>query len=208
VITVIRLLFWTWVLVSVVILAYRTVRRVGGRRTEGDTNLMVTPSLTPEDELRTVTDADRPNLSAPGSAGLLPPGVGPPEGLAGQPTIFDAEPEAEPSDQRPIGELLAGIEMPCGLVPVLDELRRPGSRETVSFSTQEAGATEVGRALGEQLRALGFELTPVTPMHVRATKDGAAIQLEVHPDADLAERAGERLFPFAQPGTVAVEIWR
>jgi hypothetical protein len=45
-------------------------------------------------------------------------------------------------------------------------------------------------------------------MRVRATKPDGSLEVEVHPDAETVERSGAKAFPNAQPGTVAVEIWR
>jgi hypothetical protein len=104
--------------------------------------------------------------------------------------------------------LVEGIRMPCDLAPILDQRPRAGSRESASFSTTGFSAVEVGQAVGVELRRLGFELQPITAMHVRATKPEGSLDVEVHPDPTVVEHSGLRAYPNVPPDTVAVEIWR
>jgi hypothetical protein len=220
-IELIRALFWLWVIGSLLILAYRWWRKRSDRSSDEPTapappdptdHLRTSPPLSPMGDASPASSVSPTTPVAPPVASDLPPPVGSAPRAVDGGSIFDAPTawgEAAPAPSgRPIAELVSGIRMPCDLVPVADHTPRAGTRESVSFSTRGHDPVEVGRAMGEELRRLGFELEPVTTMRVRATKPEGVIEVEVHPDPSLVEHSGLPAFPSVLPGTVAVELWR
>jgi hypothetical protein len=143
---------------------------------------------------------DRPTISpaALGDIGTPPTGG----------SIFDAPVAAEPARQRkPIAELLSGIQLPCDLAPMVDFERPIGARDAVAFVTRDFGASEVGQAIGSELRRLGFDLTPRHATEVIAARADEWLAVAVHGDAADVERGGRSAFPGAGDTGVVVEFW-
>jgi hypothetical protein len=118
------------------------------------------------------------------------------------PVVRRAEPPAPPG----LGLLLQGIALPCGLVPSTTA-DQPDPDRYLAVVTSEAAPSEVGRALGDELERLGFELFSLSEDEAVARKGNDVLSLRFHPDASVAQLAGLPLFPSAPQGAVGVEVW-
>jgi hypothetical protein len=96
-----------------------------------------------------------------------------------------------------IADALAGIEMPCGLAPLVGE----GDAITVFravFATTEASAEQVGAGLADQLEALGFRLSTISDNEAVAVRDTTEVTVTVLTDLTP--------FPTAPPGSVVAVL--
>jgi hypothetical protein len=135
--------------------------------------------------------------------------VRPPTGTPSR-SIFDppAPTEADlPTSRRPIAELVEGIRMPCDLAPIVETVPRVGAREEVAFVTRGHSATEVGGAVGDELRRLGYELQARNETEALAVRGDDVLGVTVYPEPWMVERAGRPAFPVAIEGSVVVELW-
>lgn len=221
---IVPFIFWPWFAFSCYVLVKRRIDRKAQARdgaaapevpTEEPASSVV-ERLVAEDRQRGVAPPTGPAATEgpprgddPQPSAKLPthdlPGVTPPL-AAGAGTIFDAAPPTG-STRRPISELVAGIELPCDLTPLVGAERRTGARDTVAFVTRTWDAPTVGRALGEELRRLGFELTPRTETEVIARRGDDWLGAAVHADGSKVERGDRPAFPGAGRGGVVVELW-
>lgn len=189
--SVLAVLFWVWLLVSVVIL----VRRRAGRAGAGAQGA-------PDPEGAEVTDEE--------SSALVPATVGPVDVSAPDPAPapgFDLP--VAPILERPaprsapaagIADALVGIRMPCDLVPlVLDRL----ANDRVTLSTTGHPAEEVGPALADEVERLGYVVRPLSDREVIATRGATELRLTITPP-----QADGRHFdhPSAREDSVVVEI--
>ena len=104
-----------------------------------------------------------------------------------------------------IADLLRGIDMPCDLTPWIDDSGKIDPFHVV-FLTTGPKAADVGAGFADELERLGFALRTESDTQLTATKDGAALRITIHPDAAGERRDGQRLFPTAPGGSVAVSI--
>jgi hypothetical protein len=104
--------------------------------------------------------------------------------------------------------MVAGIQMPCDLVPVIEAPARPGSRESVAFLTSGHDAREVGEATATELERLGFRVHALADDQVLATRGDDELKAIVHPRPHTVAYGGIPAFPSAPAGAVALELWR
>jgi hypothetical protein len=117
----------------------------------------------------------------------------------------DAEPgpSAAPGPQvATVAEALHGMSWPCGLTPVIDLAAQHAADRQVTFWTADAGAGEVGRRLGDALEGQGYALRSTSDTVVEARRDGAALEVRLHPEAGKAERNGAPAYPSLPPRAV------
>ena len=103
-------------------------------------------------------------------------------------------------------EALAGITLPCDLMPLTTaEGRVLGGRDLLLITNGHT-AFEVGRAMGEAVAALGYSLTPLANNDFVAIRGNDRINVVVHdrPEGLLSGKRQE--FPTAKPGDVIVEL--
>lgn len=203
---VLVLAFWAWLIVSVVLLVRRSLDKdkkdddsaaaVGGG---GD------PGTGAPAAFSAPTSPTTQTPTAPASPPTAPPAAAAPAGGS----IFDTDASAPgaPSNARPISEMVAGVSLPCDLAPVMNYVRRNGVREQVVFSTSGYTVTDVGGALGDELRRLGFELQAVTQTEVVATRETDVLRIGVIGDAEQLMRENGAAFPALPAGAVVVELW-
>ena len=79
-------------------------------------------------------------------------------------------------DHRPLTEILAGIALPCDLVPAF---RAASNEHYAIFTTATAGAGEVAAKVAAELERLGFEVTPKPPSGARAIRETSAVDVVV-----------------------------
>lgn len=210
---VLAVLFWAWLLVSVVVIVRRRATKRAAARTDHGPELESPADL----DVTDVTDVAEP---APDVAPFETPvpatvGAGPPVPiLATSPTPpppvetgFEAPvaPTLDGSAHRSapaagVADALMGIRMPCDLVPlVLDRL----SSGRITLSTTGYAAEEVGTALADEVERLGYVLRPMSDHEVLATRGATGLRLTIRPpDAD--GRHFEH--PTAREDSVVVEI--
>lgn len=212
--TPLLVLFYLWVAVSVVILAYRLVtrRRRSPRAKVVKASDLETrpaspppvaasspaapPDAAPPSPTPASGAADRERLSMPAAA------PGPPE----PPVASPAGPGADDRPAASLMEALAGIRLPCDLLPMtVVEGRTLGPRELLLVTSGYTG-TEVGRALGDAVAALGYAVSPLGSNRALATRHRDEITITIHdrPDTILAGR--RPAFPTAGADSVVVEL--
>lgn len=182
-----RILFWSWLLISMFILVRRSLRRESS--TTASSPL---PTLPPSTAMALSERSDPP--AAPSRTG----------------SIFDegaAIPSPATGPARAVAEVVQGISLPCNLVPVANFVPRPGARDVAVFSTTSHPPQTVGQEIGAELRRLGFDLQARHQTEAVATRDGDTLHVEVHSAPDTVERTGEMAFPTATAGSVVVELW-
>jgi len=113
----------------------------------------------------------------------------------------DEGPSAEPA--KPVAELLAGIQLPCGLAPVMSPEGSFGPHR-VAFSTPDHGPAAVGREVGDELERLGYSLHSTGDTTLEARKGNQVLSVTLHPQAKTAAEDGARMFPHVPAGSVAV----
>lgn len=206
---IVPLIFWPWLIISVVILVRRSINKRTGSMdptTGPDPATPLVPPLpsgpeptrNPPAPPAATSHADRSSVPAPS------PGVFVPEGAS----IFDAPSDLPPTAPRTsIAEMVRGIELPCDLTPLVGAERPIGARESATFVTRSHDATTVGRAMGDELRRLDYELTTRHATEVVATRADDWLIVAVHAAADTVQRGDRPAFPGAGPDSVVVELW-
>ncbi len=111
---------------------------------------------------------------------------------------------AAPPD-RTLAELLAGINVPNDLVPIVPE--GGGIDPTTASLITDAPAAEVGKGVADELERLGFELKVLgaTDMVARRGDDLLSVSLVLAPHEP--DETGQRRFPTAKQGDVVVDFW-
>lgn len=195
-----RLVFWTWLIISAVILIRRSVNKRAARREE---ELAEVPFLT-----------DPPTTSEPaatlGDAPTSDHSPTPPTPAASS-DFASARPDPPastgPGSNQPIAAMVTGIQLPCDLAPVVDFQRRDAVRESVAFVTRGHAAGTVGQAVADELTRLGFETDSLGTSDVVAVRGADRLNVAVLAEAGALERAGRPAFPGAGDGAVVVEFW-
>jgi hypothetical protein len=213
-VVVIRIIFWTWLAISLAIMAYRLVRRIGrrGRRlatsgvgvsTSGSAPDVVEGPPSDAPSPRVIPPAEPPEEAPAASAtpGTAPVGAGPP---APSTPLTTAGVGQDPT----IAEMVSGIQLPCGLAPMTGAEPKPGSRESLAFVTTGFTADAVGEAVAGELERLGFRVHPLAGGEVLATRGDAELKLAVHGHPSRVAYGGRAAFPMAPAVSVALELWR
>lgn len=182
-------LLYLWLLVAVGVYAWRAYRRVVHQETRHD---------------RAARRAGGPDPAAPTAHGgslvrqAIRDAVG--DGATAGPARSGAPAGADDApDRPPVDRLVAGITLPCGLVPVVTPDGIDPRRAV--FTTAGPDAAEVGTALAAELGRLGFEVRPAGDTGLVARRDGATLQVRVH-----AGEAGPEASRPPAPGGVVVEL--
>jgi hypothetical protein len=190
------MLFWLWVVISLGIFVWR---RLNGTRHDDEAPEAPSSALTKE---------------------WAPPPVDPEAPTAGDPTSDDASPQDRPPPEHvlspeppPVGrpastsivELLEGISLPHGLVP-LTQSSPTGPGSTLVAATDTAPPEDVGTALADELERLGYTITTTGDQTALAQGRRGTIEIEIHPSSSTAVDGGTLRFPTAPPGSVVVEM--
>jgi hypothetical protein len=197
---VLAVVFWAWVLVSIVVLLRRRATRRAIARTE-TTDDAVVPPIASEEVRR--ADADVP-VAVPVAVGVAEPAapspLTPPPGFetAAAPIVDRPAPRSAPA--AGVADALVGIRMPCELVPlVLDRL----ATDHITLSTTGHAAEAVGPALADEIERLGYVLRPISDDEVLATRGGTELRLTIRPPGSDGRHL---LHPTAPEGSIVVEI--
>ena len=203
-------LFWIWVAASLSIFLWRRLNR-SGRGDEPTTPVEPSSPLTKQ-WAPPPRDPDAPPV--PTSTASVPAGTAS-ESASARPTPDeDIAPTAAAAPQRPavggtpptLVELLEGITLPHGLVPLTQAMPSAGPITTLVAATDTASAEQVGTALADELERLGYEVATTGTQTAVADGPRGTIDIEVHPHAGSVTDGGSLRFPTAAPGSVVVEL--
>ncbi len=153
-----------------------------------------------------------PPIGAPGARETSPDAQPIPDAQAAASlgSIFDAPAPPPPrpagSGATTVAEALAGIEVPCDLVPlvaadnpVIDPMRVP-------FMTRGVAPTAVAIALRDALVGGGYEFQSTGPMTAIASRGHTTLSVQVHDAPSTVIVGTEKRFPSATIDSVVVEI--
>lgn len=207
--TPLLVLFYLWVAGSVVILGYRLVTR---RRRSPRAKVVKASDLAsrpaPEDAATTpvVPPASAPPSRPPDlrtSGPDHPPAPPTPPAATASPTAGSGD---DPRPAASLMEALAGITLPCDLLPLTTvEGRTLGSRELL-LVTSDHPAPEVGRALADAIAALGYDVTPLGDHRALASRGPDQITLILHDRPETVLAGTRPAFPTTRHGDVIVEL--
>jgi hypothetical protein len=159
-----------------------------------------------------------PGGAARGSVGPWPPAGDPrPPRTVGDTSLTAAAPgpaasgdggtgRRDPPAVRPLPELVAGIDWPCGLAPHVAP-DQPDTTDYLTLTTSEDTGSVVTTALTAELERLGYEWHDLSEGDLVARRGEDLLSIRVHPRAEAAATDGRRLFPAAPPTAVVVEAW-
>jgi hypothetical protein len=105
--------------------------------------------------------------------------------------------------RRGVADVLAGIELPCGLTP----LTGPGADHgggVVRFVTAAHETHEVAAAVGAELERLGLRFAPEGDGLGLATGERGTVRVDVRRVAEALKGRPDPEFPTAAPGSVVV----
>jgi hypothetical protein len=180
-------LLYLWLLIAVGVYGWRAYRRLVHRETRKDRVAPSTATGAPTARPASTgpapgpADEDRPRPIPPSGPGSGRQGVFAPSGAGVTPT--PAEPIRPAGGGRPtVAELVAGIALPCGLIPVVTGAELDPHH--VVFATTGHGAGEVGSALADELERLGFELRTETDTEAVAVRDDASLRVRIRREGD------------------------
>jgi hypothetical protein len=189
---VLAVLFWTWVVVALVLLVRRRATR------KAASSATVDEIAEPRAEAaKVLTPVSASAAAAPAPAVPSPlPAPTPPD--AADP-LAERRPTRRGAPAAGVADALVGIRMPCELVPLVDRL----ATDRIALSTTGYPAEVVGTALADELERLGYVLRPLSDHELIATRGGTELHLRIQrPDSD-----GRHLdHPSARDDSVVVEI--
>lgn len=189
---------YVWVAVSLVALIVQQIRRVMHRRArnrlvepaaaETTADVVTTPAPDPEPVARTTIFERLAEAPAP-----VPAPVQQQNGPAKRPGA------------RGLADTLAGIHLPCELLPVVPKGVSP-SDTTVSLVTASAPPDVVGPAIADELERLGYELAAVSASRLIARREADVLTLDMIVSPSQLERDGIALYPEVSDNAVLVVI--
>ena len=229
---VIAILFWLWFLVSVVILVRRGIRRRNARRIRRNATraaLHDAPATDDDDAPVSETEfADAPPVPEPAAvvAPVTPPvptrapapaPVAAPSNAAGAAAPAAAIAPAPSSVATiaraaaapvTVAQIIAGIEMPCGLVPLTlsDHDMRYDRGQRAHFFTTDTPALVVGTKLADELERIGLTVTPLSEHAALARRGQLAVEMRISTVGAAIDGVASSVFRSAPPNSVVVEF--
>ena len=227
---VIAILFWLWFLASVVILIRRSIRRRRERRLRREATRVALHDHADADvatsapaDVAAVIDA--PVAAAPIAAAPAPPPAppAPPAPTRAPATAPSAPAVAAVATPAPssvatiarsaavpvtVAQVIAGIEMPCELVPLTlsDHDVRYDRGQRAHFFTTLVPALVVMTSLTEELERVGLTVTPIGETAAIAKRGRLAVELRVNTVGALVDGVASTEFRSAPPNSVVVEF--
>ena len=202
-------LFWAWVLVSIIVfLRRRATKRAAARLAVA--GHLADPSIDGE-EVIPPTDADAvADVEADAHAAVhavvgatapsAPTPPGPPPGFDDPVAPIIDRPTGRSAPAAGVADALVGIRMPCDLVPlVLDRL----ATDHITLSTTGHEAADVGTALADEVERLGYVVHPISDHEVLATRGATGLRLTIRPPGPDGKHLTH---PTARDESVVVEI--
>jgi hypothetical protein len=196
---VLAVLFWVWVVVSIVVL----VKRRAARKVERELAAVEvdhTGLPAPEPAAEPVSELAMAAAVAPMTAEGAPAKPTPPPGFEQPVAPVVERPAARSAPAAGIADALVGIRMPCDLVPlVFDRL----ATDKITLSTTGHPAEVVGASLADEVERLGYVVRPLSDHEVIATRGVTELRMSIErPGPD-----GRHLHhPNARDDSVVVEI--
>jgi hypothetical protein len=194
-------LFWIWVAASLAIFVWRRLNRQGSR---DDTPTSDESSPLDKQWAPPPPDPDAP--LAPSDATATTDGSSAGDEAASAARSAPVQRPTVGSDPPALTDLLEGIALPHGLVPLTQAMPTSGRITSLVAATDTASAEEVGTALADELERLGYVVATTGIQTAVAEGPRGAIDIEVHPHAGSATDGGALRFPTAAPGSVVVEL--
>ncbi|HUP75326.1 MAG TPA: hypothetical protein VM282_19935 [Acidimicrobiales bacterium] len=230
---VIAILFWMWFLASVVILVRRSIRRRRERRIRReamrvalhDSAAAAATAATEaaeveaaEVEAAEVIDDAIAVAAAPAPAAPTPAPPAPTRTPAAAPPTIAVAPTSSPAPSSvatiaraaaapvTVGQVIAGIEMPCELVPLTlsDHDMRYDRGQRAHFVTTSVPALVVMTNLTEELERIGLTVTPIGDTAAIAKRGRLAVELRVNTIGALVDGVASTEFRSAPPNSVVV----
>jgi hypothetical protein len=214
---VLAILFWLWFLTSVVILVRRSIRRRRERRIRRDATRVAL-----HDDAATDSEAELPEaIEAPVIAPA--PVAAPPAPTRAAPAPATVAAAAPATGESPanvatmaraaaapvtVAQVIAGIEMPCGLVPLTlsDHDMRYDRGQRAHFVTTLVPADAVMANLGEELERIGLTVTPIGDTAAIAKRGRLAVELRVSTVGALVDGVASVEFRSAPANSVVVDF--
>lgn len=198
------ILFWIWVVVSLGILVWRRVN--GSGEDDGDVLVEEPSSALTKQWAPPPPDPEAP--AAPGAPFESDPSTDdqrtPP---AGPPPPPASDPSPPPSRVgTTLAELLSGITLPHGLVPLTQSLPASGPATSIVVATESAGPEQVATALADEIEGLGYTVRTTGEHTALAEGPRGAVEIEIHPHAGASAEGGSLRFPTAGANSVVVEL--
>jgi hypothetical protein len=219
---VIVVLFWAWFCVSLVIVVRRGIRRRQEKRArrEGRQALLHEPTAADTADVEPAsTDAFAPgewvaDVVTPAPSPSPAPAVAPAVAPAAAPAAAAAPPPGPrvATIARPaavtVAQVIAGIEMPCGLVPLTlsDHDLRFDTGQRARFFTTEAPAVVVSAQLTEELERIGLTVSPDGDRRAVAQRGRLAVELRINTVGALIDGVASVEYRSAPPDSVVVEF--
>ena len=235
---VIAILFWLWFLTSVVILVRRSIRRRHERRVRREAtrvalhaDAMAESAADAESGSDFEGDVDREwevnapaPVAAPAAATPTPPAPtrapapqAPPVPAPAATTVAASSAPAPSSVATiaraaatpvTVAQVIAGIEMPCALVPLTlsDHDMRYDRGQRAHFVTTQVPALAVVTSLTEELKRVGLVVTPIGETAALAKRGRLAVEFRVSSVGALIDGVASIEFRSAPPNSVVVEF--
>jgi hypothetical protein len=107
-----------------------------------------------------------------------------------------------------VAQVIAGIEMPCGLVPLTlsDHDMRYDRGQRAHFFTTQAPAEVVTACLAEELDRIGLTVTPMSDKAAVAKRGRLAVEFRISTVGALVDGVASVEFRSAPPNSVVVEF--
>jgi hypothetical protein len=194
---VLAIVFWAWVLVSIVVFLRRRANKRAIARMEA-TGETPRPPTDGEEVVPAGADVPEPVHAMAGPA--APSAPTPPPGFEDPTAPIVERPVPRSAPAAGVADALVGIRMPCDLVPlVLDRL----ATDHITLSTTGHAAADVGTALADEVERLGYVVHPISDHEVLATRGATELRLTIRaPGPD-----GKHLtHPTAREDSVVVEV--
>lgn len=206
---VLAVLFWAWVLVSIIVFLRRraTKRAVvrlaaAGHRADPSSNgEEVIPHTDADTDADVEADVPAPVPATVGAAApSAPTPPVPPPGFDDPIAPIIDRPTGRSAPAAGVADALVGIRMPCDLVPlVLDRL----ATDHITLSTTGHEAADVGTALADEVERLGYVVHPISDHEVLATRGATGLRLTIRPPGPDGKHLTH---PTARDESVVVEI--
>jgi hypothetical protein len=210
--------FWLWLAVSLGVYGYRVWRRFTqepGRGPEATPGVLDPTPVSP-----TIATPVMPPVAPPVMPPAAPPVTRPVPTVT--PTASDVaggrgglfagsvptplSPTGSGTGPKPtVADVLTGIRMPSGLVPLVIDDRSLDPYRVV-FVTTGIAAPEVGAAVGDELERLGFTLSTTSNTQAWAERDGLQVAVTLVPAAHQIMDGDRRVYPTVPPDSVVVEF--
>ncbi|MFN0027414.1 MAG: hypothetical protein ACKV2O_09590 [Acidimicrobiales bacterium] len=103
-----------------------------------------------------------------------------------------------------LDRLLAGVQMPCGLVRLYVEGEDESQR--MAFQTFGFDAREVAVSVVDELERMGMDIEPLSYTEARAFRDGLELAVSIYAEPNRVIRNRRLAFPGTDPTGIVIEF--